>query len=239
MSKNNIPKVSCLSVVDGRKAFMPWLIWNYKKQTWANKELIIIDSTPEGRREEPFGFPVRYFHTDERIISVKRNMAMEVMSGDYFTWFDDDDWQSPTKIEKLMSAMDDKTMYVGSSLTAMVNLHTKMAKFYTANKNLTLFTGTIYHKDLIDTPFSENMLTHADYYWRVKLLEKYEGGRKYYSDMLYFLLSHNQNIVNTIDNIGKDNFKISLPQMRKTLNDNAAWGDTDAQMDMICQRLKR
>jgi hypothetical protein len=41
------PLFSCLCVTEKRTPFLPWLLWNFDKQTWVNKELVIIDSSPE------------------------------------------------------------------------------------------------------------------------------------------------------------------------------------------------
>ena len=72
----NDPLVSCLCVTENRPAFMPWLLWCFDRQTWANRELVIIDSSAQ-----PFTVPSR---DDIRVIPApcgtsvgrKRNLAL-------------------------------------------------------------------------------------------------------------------------------------------------------------------
>ena len=39
--------VSCLCVTEERPAFLPWLFWNYGKQDYWARELVIVDSSRE------------------------------------------------------------------------------------------------------------------------------------------------------------------------------------------------
>ncbi|MDX6511428.1 MAG: hypothetical protein QOE36_932, partial [Gaiellaceae bacterium] len=47
--------VSCLCVTEDRPAFLPWLLWNYRKQDYEARELVIVDSSSELSRmaDEP------------------------------------------------------------------------------------------------------------------------------------------------------------------------------------------
>lgn len=58
------PLVSCLCVTEDRAAFMPWLFWNYDRQSYARRELVIVDSStipfePLGRSERVPGASAR------------------------------------------------------------------------------------------------------------------------------------------------------------------------------------
>jgi glycosyltransferase involved in cell wall biosynthesis len=116
------PLISCLCVTENRAAFMPWLLWNYDRQTWPNRELIIVDSSPA---------PLACEREDVRVIAAptganipaKRNMALRAAQGEIVTWFDDDDWQHPDKLAILVEALADESVaYAGGQHGWFVNL---------------------------------------------------------------------------------------------------------------------
>ena len=95
------PLVSCLCVTEDRPAFAEWVLWNFGKQDYANRELVVVDSSRTGST----------FHESDcvRVVSAppgtsvpaKRNLALSAASGEILTWFDDDDWQHPRKLSLL------------------------------------------------------------------------------------------------------------------------------------------
>jgi len=73
-------KISCLAVTN-RPAFRPWLLWNYEKQTHADKELVIVEGFND--------------------LVAARNEALGKATGHAVAWFDDDDWHHPLRLERL------------------------------------------------------------------------------------------------------------------------------------------
>jgi hypothetical protein len=79
-------------VTENRAEFMPWLLWNFDKQDYEPRELVVVDSShcrqsPPSRPDVvvvrcPFGTSV----------GAKRNLALAAASGAFLTWIDDDDW---------------------------------------------------------------------------------------------------------------------------------------------------
>ncbi len=116
------PLVSCLCVTEGRRAFMPWLLWCFDRQTWPRRELVIVDSSLE-----PFQVAGR---DDLRVVTAppgsgvasKRNLALREAAGDFIAWFDDDDWQHPDRLAWLVEALHDGAPYTGSSRGWFVDL---------------------------------------------------------------------------------------------------------------------
>ena len=104
MNENQMPTVSCLCVTENRPAFMPWLLWGYDRQSWARRELVVVDSS---------AVPLEAAGRDDvRVIAAppgtgvaaKRNLAVQEARGEILTWFDDDDWQHPDKVAWLAGA---------------------------------------------------------------------------------------------------------------------------------------
>jgi glycosyltransferase involved in cell wall biosynthesis len=124
MSEGTPLLVSCLCVTEGQPAFMPWLLWCFDHQRWSPSELVIVDSSPE-----PLQIAAR---DDIRLVTAspgtgvarKRNLALQEARGDVITWFDDDDWQHPHKLEWLVEALRDGAPYAGSTQGWFVELTT-------------------------------------------------------------------------------------------------------------------
>lgn len=73
-------------VVTNRPDFEDWYRWNYSRQTYQNKELVVVDGP--GR------------------IGEKRNQALALATGDAIVWFDDDDWHHPEKLTWLAAELE-------------------------------------------------------------------------------------------------------------------------------------
>src|SRR5690606_27618413 len=115
------PLVSCLCVTERRSAFMPWLLWGYERQTWKDKELIIIDSSKEPFRSERAD--VRVIHAEPGSnIPVKRNLALRAARGDVIAWFDDDDWQYPERLERLVQVLGTGAVWAGGTRSWFIDL---------------------------------------------------------------------------------------------------------------------
>lgn len=89
---------SCLCVTESRAAFAEWLIWNFDKQDYAERELVVVDSSPGGSVYE--GLPkVRVVRAPPGTnVPAKRNLALDAARGGFVAWFDDDDWQHPRRL---------------------------------------------------------------------------------------------------------------------------------------------
>src|SRR5690606_18181691 len=96
--------VSCLCVTHERPAFREWLLWNFDKQSWPHKELIVVDSSATlAWPERP---DLRVIACDRNSVPLKRNIALDAVSGRYLAWFDDDDWQHPERLERAVEALE-------------------------------------------------------------------------------------------------------------------------------------
>jgi hypothetical protein len=118
-------KISCLAITEDRPEFMPWLVWNYAKQDWPDKKLIVVD-TSESLESADLLLENPYFKEfpDEillnrtlphkSLVATKRNYAMDLVEGDVITWFDDDDWSWSCRLSYMMGEYmkDDKLLAV-------------------------------------------------------------------------------------------------------------------------------
>jgi hypothetical protein len=95
--------VSCIMPTLNRREFIPAAIDSWLKQTYKNRELIVVDDgddrikdlIPKNKR-----LRIRYIELKEKVSTgTKRNLCCEAARGEIICHFDDDDWSAPDRIE--------------------------------------------------------------------------------------------------------------------------------------------
>jgi O-antigen biosynthesis protein len=100
------PLVSCVMPTYNRQAFLPAAIDCFLRQTYQNKELIILDDSDEpGATMIDISWPIRYVIDKKRITGTKRNCINEMASGEIICHFDDDDFSCPDRIADQVNAL--------------------------------------------------------------------------------------------------------------------------------------
>jgi glycosyltransferase involved in cell wall biosynthesis len=104
--------VSCLMVTRNRAALARRAVQCLARQTWARRELVIVDDGDEDY--EPMLAPFRpeltiHYHRiapePGRRLGGLRNLSLELAGGDYCVQWDDDEWYHPQRIELQMQAL--------------------------------------------------------------------------------------------------------------------------------------
>ncbi|MEN8130204.1 MAG: glycosyltransferase family A protein [Pseudomonadota bacterium] len=191
------PLVSCLCVTEGRPEFMPWLLWCYDRQSWVNRELVVIDSSLEplqieGRQD------IRVVPTLHGIsVASKRNLAMNEARGEIITWFDDDDWQHPLKIERLLPNLNKSTVYAGTKSGWFLDLFAEQCAKYRGTGRRIVFNSGIYLKSAIDlVKFPNNKQKASDTVWLQTIKSRYGDPYVIADEHLFFWISHSENLSN-------------------------------------------
>ena len=102
-------KVSVVTPTYGRGHHMERLYRAFDAQTWPNKELVVLDDSPE---PSPFMMTqtdprVRYVHDPKRLsVGEKRNRLAELASGELLAHFDDDDYYGPLYLQKMAAYLE-------------------------------------------------------------------------------------------------------------------------------------
>lgn len=101
------PLVSCVMPTWNRRAFIPAAIDCFLKQTYENRELVIVDDGNEEIRDLiPEDPRIRYFFENKRrITGDKRNKVNELAAGEIICHWDDDDWSAASRIEDQVARM--------------------------------------------------------------------------------------------------------------------------------------
>lgn len=106
-------KVSIIVPIYKSEYFLPTLIDSMLGQTYNNLEIILVDDeSPDNSGK----ICDEYAQKDDRIVvihkknggcSEARNTALKIVTGDYLTFIDGDDWMEPDCIEYLVKLLED------------------------------------------------------------------------------------------------------------------------------------
>ncbi len=98
----------------------------FEAQTWVDKELVVLDDSPEPSRfMQSLTDPrVRYVHEPKRMsVGEKRNRLAEMATGELIAHFDDDDYYAPRYLERLAGYLDSCEMVKLSGWFAWSTTH--------------------------------------------------------------------------------------------------------------------
>jgi glycosyltransferase involved in cell wall biosynthesis len=236
-AKMTKPLISCLCVTEGRPAFMPWLMWCFDRQSWPQRELLIVDSSVEPF--QPMG------RADVRVVAVppgtnvprKRNVALREAKGEFVAWFDDDDWQHPERLVSLMDALGGGAIYAGVRQAWFVNLSTRQCEAYPGFKSQVIFNSALFRREHVQNiRFQEHFRHASDTPWMTALRAAHPG--KIISldrQDLFFWLCHSTNLSNPIR---RHRFGQPLHLLKNIVGDES-WGDTDAALQDLQSRLAK
>ena len=128
--------VSCLCVTEDRPHFIPWLVWNFEKQSHPSLELVVVDSSLEPVKEQlPDG--VTYVRAEHGAsIGAKRNLALKACRGEALTWMDDDDWQHPDKCAILAESLEQGCDVAGCRSAFFLDLLSFKTRRYSNNRRM-------------------------------------------------------------------------------------------------------
>lgn len=226
------PKISCLCVTENRDAFMPWLLWNFDRQTYENRELLIVDSSLLPR---PVEHPrVRWLSLPPGAnVPTKRNVALRAADGEYIAWFDDDDWQHPERLERLERQLTQNAgVYAGGSRSYFIDIHSRRARFYDGCGHL-IFNGALFRREQVaPIAFNEQRYRASDTCWLGELAERWHP-RVDEQAILSLWLSHETNISNPRH---KRRFGEPLDVLKELVGAEL-WGETEERLQELCQRL--
>lgn len=235
MVKLNNPLISCLCVTENRPAFMPWLLWNYGRQVYGRRELVIVDSS-----ERPFSSD----RPDVQIVTAppgtgvaaKRNLALQAAHGEIITWFDDDDWQHPGKLTSLAAALADQTaVYAGTTQAWFVDLRRQQCVPYQTPQQELIFNSAAFRREAVAAlPFPEAVRRASDTRWLQQVARRYARKTAHLKrNDLFFWLCHEENLSNPAQ---RRRFSRPLSALRDLIGPEA-WADTDEALADLRERL--
>jgi glycosyltransferase involved in cell wall biosynthesis len=116
--------VSCLMPTKDRRQFVPGAIECFQRQTYPERELIILDDGEDSIADliprDPRIVLIRWGVGD---VGAKRRICAEVAIGGLLAYWDDDDWHGPRRLEVQINAMRERDAQL-SFLVPMLFHHT-------------------------------------------------------------------------------------------------------------------
>lgn len=215
---------SCLCVTENRPSFADWVLWNFDKQDYANRELVVVDSSAGASPYE--GHPnVRVVRAPPGTsVPAKRNIALRKACGELLTWFDDDDWQHPRKLSLLADALQRRAL-AGTRRSWFVDLRTGAAVPFVLSQGL-LFNSAGFRRSLIgDLTFDERRIKASDTPWMLTVRRSARGSEALLDTPLHFWLCHDRNLSNPA---GRRTMPKRVDEVRAAIGD--AWDDTDERL---------
>ena len=222
---------SCLCVTEDRPAFADWLLWNFEKQDYAERELVVVDSSegPSPYESLPRVRVVRAPHGTN--VPAKRNLALAAAGGELVTWFDDDDWQHPRKLSLLADALGRREV-AGTRRSWFVDLRTGAVAPFALNQGV-IFNSVGCRRSLVsDVAFDERRTKASDTPWMLAVRRKARGSEALLDAPLFFWLSHARNLSNPA---GRRGLTRPLDDVRSAIG-ASAWAGTDEQLALLRAR---
>ena len=227
-----------MCVTENRAAFIPWLVWNFEKQSWHNKELIIVDSSASPDElssitSDMLGpnicvVPVR----PGLNIPAKRNIALQQARGEYIAWFDDDDWQHPERLGLTLDALGaSKRAWGGTRDFWFADLVGEMVT--RANGARPSFNSAVFRRDVaLSGKFDERFARGSDTLYLREICKRAPMWATV-NTVTSFWLCHDTNISNPS---AKRRFALPMDGLRTAVG-STAWGSTDEQLTALRDRM--
>jgi glycosyltransferase involved in cell wall biosynthesis len=211
---------------------MPWLLWNYGKQDYAERELVVVDSSED------------VLHADAdptvRVVQVprgtsvarKRNLALEVARGEVIAWFDDDDWQHPSRLSILVDALGRDGVVAGTVASWFVDLARGKARPHAGSRVVIFNSAAVRRSAVAGLEFDERKSRAADTGWMTDVQRRARRGPTVVGGVLTFWLCHRTNVSNPATRYV---FPQAVDDVEAQLGPEA-WGETTAELAALRRR---
>lgn len=228
-----LPKLTYLTVTN-RDEFVPWLAFDFNRQTYKNKELLVVDGSLDGLPSLA-RTTARVVHLPGANVPTLRNLALQEADGEFVTWMDDDNWHSPESgktLIKMAMAWDDGPRLAGNRVSWFLDLKNERVKRFVKRAGV-LFEGSVYPLDVAQaTPFNESLERGSDVVWLEEVLS-WGKGFVHTWQLPMFMLCHEQNLGNKAI---AHTFNDSMDSMKQGIG-KKPWGKTDKALQELRVRL--
>jgi len=183
--------ISILTVTYNRPQWMPWLEYQVQKQVdVADYEHIVVGVNPEIPNWHRLQFSRRTIASvTEPSIPAQRNLALSLARGTRIVWFDDDDWQSPTRLQRSLES----DCIVANRWSYCIDAHNP-SRCHRNGYEPFLFNSACVPEQTRAWPrFDQNLPVDEDIDWIHRL-----GDVRYQilPEPLFCWMSHDQNVTN-------------------------------------------
>lgn len=222
-------RICCICVTQDRPEFIPWLQWNFERQTHPDKELLVIDSSKD-RRDYAIENSRWHYVDPGTNISAKRNIGLELAAGDAIAWMDDDDWQHPERLERMAAVLEgvSRPTVIGTPFGWFYDLATGRARMH-MGRDVLFNSALIPIRTARIFRFDEEILACADTPWMQSILMA--APSRQLSWAAHVWLCHEANVCNPASRKTFDSSDIA-----RRIGENWGW-ETDGQLNDLRERL--
>lgn len=110
--ENRLPRISCLMVTADRGQLCRRAVRCYLRQTYPNKELVVVDDGKEDLTPILADVPadelvyIKLEKKPDNVLGVLRNRALDAARGAYVAQWDDDDWYHAERLERQAAVLE-------------------------------------------------------------------------------------------------------------------------------------
>jgi hypothetical protein len=226
--------VSALCVTEDRPAFMPWLLWNHRKQDHHQRELIIVDSSREPLRGKVSDDVTVIRCAPGSTVAHKRNLALGAARGSVITWFDDDDWQHPRKLSLLAKALSGGAVLAGSRSGWFVDLRSDRVRPHATQRYVIFNSLGARRSAVAEVTFNERLVRASDTAWLTAVRRSVAPVATVMPHVLSAWLCHRHNLSNPASRYV---FTRPMTELAGLIGQDD-WGDTEAQLAELRARLQ-
>ncbi|HEY5657386.1 MAG TPA: glycosyltransferase family A protein [Myxococcota bacterium] len=240
------PLVSALCVTNRPKC-QDWLRWNVQRQTYPRLDIVVVDASEGLELHGPRDFiwpHDRYECLDAKAGRLTRapewsrcgqlrNVAMSLARGEYFVWFDDDDWYHPERVEWLVSAIEEiGTPWLGWGCGYFMDLASRQG-FYLPSRirpPRVINGAAIYRTEACAKVAYDAEPVGSDARW-LRTLAAFHGvqGHVLLDKRLHAIfMQHGEQTSKTLRNVGRP---LMLGDFRQKAG--AWWGSTSARLGLL------
>ena len=211
---------------------MEWLVWSFERQTYARRELVVVDGSLAPVRLERHGVRAVPAQPGSNV-PVKRNLALAEARGEILAWFDDDHWQHPERLTKLVDALRAGHLFPRSTHSWFLDLVSMRCCAHRGRGPL--FNGAGFDAELArSVRFDERANRASDTRWLHAVSATRQRDPLLLDPVvLSFWLCHDRNLSNARDRIPADR---ELNELRQSVGLDA-WADTDERLQELRSRL--
>ena len=149
--KRRKPLISCIMPTADRPAFVKLALRYFERQTYPDRELIVIDDGIESVRSLAESVEkMRYIRIAPGLsLGEKRNLACQEASGEFICHWDDDDWYAPTRLSYQISDLQNSEVNL-CGLSRLVFLDIRLGRAwrysYCSDKRVWLAGATLFYR---------------------------------------------------------------------------------------------
>lgn len=222
-------RVACLLVTRERRIFARRAVEYFNRQTYRRRELVLVDSGPHSLGEPPdTGGDVLLVRSHAPMFHATGiSIAHRQCNADVFVHWDDDDWQHPERLERLVDDLERNNALASHTTNVLAfDVFSGRGMRWPSHRQMACGSSLAYRRELVEHhPWSSTLARAGDTEWvdRVRRagVHIHDNGRA--SDFIYVL--HHRNVTPQVARVANALDDEATEEVRALMGDDARWYD--------------